>query len=142
MLDRPYESRPKRQRTLLAAQIILDSGEVVVDCTVRNISEGGALVCLASSVMIPEFFQLRIPSRRVFMTGRLAWRSGLEIGIEFIGGQKDNTRRSATTPATPQTLRSRWEKHLRDTGLSLEEYLSGAVALGATLVILGIAFLS
>jgi hypothetical protein len=142
MLKPRHEARQKRRRTLLAGQIILNSGEVVIDCTVKNLSDGGALLSLAGSVMLPESFQLRIPSRNAFVTGRLAWRSGLEVGMQFLGGDKVAPRRSSAILSQSSSLRSRLEAYLSDVDLTVEEFLSGALALIATCAILAVAFMS
>jgi hypothetical protein len=50
--------RQERHRTLKSGKIIFNGNASIVDCTVRNLSEGGACVLVQSVVGIPESFVL------------------------------------------------------------------------------------
>jgi hypothetical protein len=50
--------RQERHRTLKSGKIIFNGNASIVDCTVRNVSEGGACVLVQSVVGIPESFDL------------------------------------------------------------------------------------
>jgi hypothetical protein len=69
-----------RHRTFKGASIEFRGGSI--DCTVRNLSEKGATLDVASPVGIPDRFHLHIkgdPARKC----HLIWRKELRIGIEF-----------------------------------------------------------
>jgi PilZ domain len=54
----------------------------VFDCTVRNVSDKGALLETATLIGIPDDFDLSIagaPPRRC----RVVWRKAYRIGVEF-----------------------------------------------------------
>jgi hypothetical protein len=54
------------------------------DCTIRNISTGGARIVLADGVELPQ--QIRIMVRPgAYVTALVRWRIGLEAGLEFVG---------------------------------------------------------
>jgi PilZ domain-containing protein len=70
-----------RQRVLKSASIEFNGG--VIDCVIRNISETGAALEVASPLGIPETFNLVTsgdhPSRRC----QVAWRKDKRIGVAF-----------------------------------------------------------
>jgi hypothetical protein len=72
-----------RHRTLKAGRIVFNHRFSVIDCTVRNLSDGGACLELASSVGIPESFDLTIEPDRGTRPCRVAWKSENRIGVAF-----------------------------------------------------------
>jgi hypothetical protein len=54
-----------------------------IDCTVRNVSETGALLEIESPVGIPNNFTLVISKDGVKRPCRVAWRSARRIGVRF-----------------------------------------------------------
>ena len=73
-----------RQRTLKGARIVFNDGRSTLECTVRNISPGGAYVRVASVIGIPEAFELRL-SDGTRHNCAVAWRKADEIGVKFVG---------------------------------------------------------
>lgn len=75
--------RTSRMRTLKPAFIALEEWSSKINCTVRNISEGGARIRLERPLALPDYFLLKItaggPLRRV----RKCWHINDEIGVEF-----------------------------------------------------------
>ncbi len=72
-----------RQRTLKGARIVVSDGFSTLDCQVRNLSETGARLRVASVVGIPDSFELRLDDGRIFQC-RTAWRKSDEIGVSFV----------------------------------------------------------
>lgn len=70
-----------RQRILKAGTITF--GAAVIDCTVRNLSETGAALQVASVVGIPTDFSLIIQSDNFHRRCRVAWRKMNRIGVTF-----------------------------------------------------------
>ncbi len=70
-----------RKRVLKAGEIEFGGG--AIDCTVRNLSETGAAVSVASPVGIPAEFNLVIVSDHVNRRCRVVWRKENRIGIRF-----------------------------------------------------------
>jgi hypothetical protein len=72
-----------RHRTFKAGQIVFNERFSVISCTARNLSDGGACLVLATSVGIPEDFELTIAADGVSRRCHLAWRSEHRIGVAF-----------------------------------------------------------
>lgn len=71
-----------RCRTLRGGQIINGSGVAVLDCTIRNVSVGGAKLVLDQQRDMPELFRVDLEgSRRPVET---VWQIGEEVGIRFL----------------------------------------------------------
>jgi hypothetical protein len=72
-----------RHRTLKVGRIVFNQRFSAIDCTVRNLSEGGACLELASSIGIPECFDLTIEPDRSTLPCRVAWKAERRIGVAF-----------------------------------------------------------
>jgi len=70
-----------RHRVLKAGSIEFSDG--VIDCVVRNISETGAALEVASPLGIPETFNLVIPGDHGSRRCQVAWRKDKRIGVAF-----------------------------------------------------------
>jgi hypothetical protein len=70
-----------RQRVLKSASIEFHGG--VIDCVVRNVSETGAALEVASPLGIPETFNLVIPGDHSSRPCKVAWRKDKRIGVAF-----------------------------------------------------------
>lgn len=70
--------RAPRKAVRISAEIsIADS--VMCECTIMNISDGGAMLKIPTGHVIPEEFMLIPPSRLC----RVAWRKEDRIGVAF-----------------------------------------------------------
>jgi hypothetical protein len=79
-LPEPERRTSVRHRVFKGASIEFGGG--AIDCTIRNRSDGGATLEVASPVGIPERFSLQIKgetSRKC----RTVWRRDKRIGIAF-----------------------------------------------------------
>jgi hypothetical protein len=72
-----------RIRSFLRGEIVHSNGSSKTECTVRDISDGGARIEAPPSVTVPEFFTLLIPQRGLSQRARIVWRQGGELGISF-----------------------------------------------------------
>lgn len=72
-----------RHRVLKGGRIVTNAGYSTYDCTVRSLSDGGARLKIASSVGVPDSFELVMDDGRKFDC-QVAWRTALEIGAKFI----------------------------------------------------------
>ena len=70
-----------RQRVLKSGSIEFNGG--VIDCVVRNISETGAALEVASPLGIPETFNLVIAGDHSSRRCQVAWRKDKRIGVAF-----------------------------------------------------------
>lgn len=96
--ERPFNPADHRTsgrvRAFLRGEIIHSNGNSRTECTVRDISEGGARIEAPASVTLPEFFELLIPLKNARHRARMTWRAGNEIGVSFI------TEAARPTPVT------------------------------------------
>jgi hypothetical protein len=67
---------------MIFATIVFDSGRAHVDCVIRNLSDGGAKLEVATVKNIPQSFDLLVPRHRPHHC-RVAWRALKELGVEF-----------------------------------------------------------
>ena len=73
-----------RRRTLKAARIIFNKGASTLDCTLRNLSDTGAAIEVASTVGIPEEFDLLVLADKSAYRCHVVWRSMGRLGLHFI----------------------------------------------------------
>ncbi|HEV7275008.1 MAG TPA: PilZ domain-containing protein [Devosiaceae bacterium] len=71
-----------RRNTMIEARIAFDGGRSKVDCLIRNLSDGGAKLEVASVKAIPNSFDLIAPGHRPHAC-RVVWRALKEMGVEF-----------------------------------------------------------
>jgi hypothetical protein len=75
----------RRMRTLKGGRIVYNGGYAAADCTVKNLSEGGALLEMAQATGIPSEFVLYINPDRDGRPCSVVWRNGNRIGVAFTG---------------------------------------------------------
>jgi len=71
----------QRRRALKSAHIILSDHAPKLPCTLRNVSEIGALLEVSTTFGIPESFDVIIDGER--KPCRSVWRTETKIGIAF-----------------------------------------------------------
>lgn len=71
-----------RARTLKSGKIVLNLHASVVDCTVRNLTDHGALLQVQSVIGIPESFEL-VFDNQAHRDCRVVWRGSNRLGVEF-----------------------------------------------------------
>lgn len=78
-----------RMRTFMAARVSYAQGANVIECTIRNFSEGGAKLQISDSITLPGIFDLIIPQRNSIRRVRLCWRKEEFCGVAFMdeGGE-------------------------------------------------------
>jgi PilZ domain len=83
-LEKPAQERRNvaRHRALKTAHIAFKGHGATIDCTVRNLSDGGACLNVESSIGIPDSFDLLLGHASV-RNCRVAWRKATQIGVEF-----------------------------------------------------------
>lgn len=72
-----------RHRTFKGGRIVFNHRFSAITCMVRNQSDGGACLEVATSVWIPDDFDLTIDVDRVSRPCHVAWRSEHRIGVAF-----------------------------------------------------------
>lgn len=71
-----------RKRVLKGARIVMNDGFSTLDCRVRNLSEDGALLQVASVVGVPDSFDLLLSDGHRFKC-HVTRRAGEELGVQF-----------------------------------------------------------
>jgi PilZ domain-containing protein len=74
--------KANRARTLKSGKIVLNLHASVIDCTVRNLSDRGALLMVQSVIGIPESFEL-VLENRTHRDCHVVWRGDNRLGVEF-----------------------------------------------------------
>lgn len=77
--------RDLRRRVFKGAVVLMGDGQVVFDCTIRNLSDRGAKIEVEQPTDIPDEFELALPSMHRVAPAKAAWRKGREIGVELTG---------------------------------------------------------
>jgi hypothetical protein len=79
------ESRTKiRKRCFLGARIQFNNRRSTFDCLVRDISEGGARLELATLESMPDEFDLVIPQHERQYRAKVVWRRNGKCGVRFL----------------------------------------------------------
>jgi len=83
-LSLPGAWRSKRYRALKAAKIVFLDESSTINCTIRNINEGGAMVQLAGLFQAPKSFFLLMVSDKKIVKVEKAWQRNILVGVRFI----------------------------------------------------------
>jgi hypothetical protein len=75
----------RRTRTLKGGRIVYNGGYSAADCTVKNLSDSGALLEIEQVLGIPSEFILYVNPERDGRPCRVAWRTGGRMGVTFTG---------------------------------------------------------
>ena len=75
--------REPRQRALKTGKIVFNNRGSVIDCTVRNFSDQGAMLLIADPFGIPDAFTLHLESGAVTRDCRVIWREERQLGVAF-----------------------------------------------------------
>ena len=79
--------RARRRRTLKQGKVIL-TDSTTMDCTIRDLSEGGARLVFGGATQLPKTFSLVVLSDNTRRPAELLWQRGLSAGIAFSGPAK------------------------------------------------------
>jgi PilZ domain len=75
----------QRQRQLKSAQIIFNDNASLMDCVIRDWSNGGAKLKCAQASTLPKQFSLLLKAEWLLYPAELRWRRGDSIGVKFTG---------------------------------------------------------
>ncbi len=93
--DAKNQRKTPRRRVLKEGKVIFGLSQSVVDCTIDNVSEGGAHIRLTSSHGLPEEFYLAEACRGVIHRAEVAWRTTTGMGLRILGPLEDAAARAA-----------------------------------------------
>ena len=74
-----------RRRVLKEGKIIFADGMRVIDCTIRDMSDAGARLLIASTVGGPDAFHLFEKSSAMIYPATGIWRQPSAVGVKFDG---------------------------------------------------------
>lgn len=80
--------RERRARVFKKGKMVFQHGLRSIPCTIRNISEGGALLEFEQAYMLPKEFDLNIDLEDYEVTCERRWEDGLRCGVQFIGEKR------------------------------------------------------
>ena len=83
-MNEEKRSSPRR-RALKSARLVFGNLDRVFDGTIRNLSEGGVMVKVDNTHLIPDELLLYIDSENIRRPVRVVWRTDTELGLEFSG---------------------------------------------------------
>ena len=78
------KSRPSRRRTNQPAWMTIDGSFAARQCTVIDISEGGARLRVDDPHFVKPQFQLKLDRTSPGRPCKIAWKKGDVIGIKFV----------------------------------------------------------
>ena len=79
----------ERVRAFLRARILFNNNSSTIECTVKNMSAGGAKIELSSALSVPCEFDLDVPQKGRIYRARLMWRDSTSLGVQFVDKSAD-----------------------------------------------------
>jgi hypothetical protein len=76
--------RSVRRRTLKEGKVILSEWSVL-NCTIRDLSDGGARLEFGALTDLPKEFRLLIVAANMIIPCALSWQRGQNVGVRFTG---------------------------------------------------------
>ena len=73
-----------RSRVYRGASVVFNGRQSVLDCTLRNWSDTGALVRMSDWIALPKTFEIDIASGGESVRVRQCWRRGDDVGVAFL----------------------------------------------------------
>ena len=72
-----------RSRVLKSVKLVIDRSSII-DCVVRNLTNKGARIQIANTVVLPKDFEMTFDGGYSIRQCRLVWRTVTETGVEFV----------------------------------------------------------
>lgn len=86
--DRELIPRARRARVFKKGKMVFQNGLRSLPCTVRNISDGGAMLQFDQAYLLPKEFELHIDLEDYEVTCERRWEEGLRCGVQFISEKR------------------------------------------------------
>lgn len=88
-----HNPRPLRPRVLNGGKLVINNGQSVVDCVVRDMNEKGAKVRLTDPTVLPDCVELLIVKNQMLYPADVRWNRKGEVGLMFSAPGKPTPRR-------------------------------------------------
>ncbi|MEM5585701.1 PilZ domain-containing protein [Roseibium sp. AS2] len=99
--------RERRARVFKKGKMVFQHGLRSIPCTIRNISEGGALLEFEQAYMLPKEFDLHIDLEDYEVTCERRWEDGLRCGVQFLGEKRPvSAQRAQVLKTSEEALKS------------------------------------
>ena len=72
-----------RRKAFKEAEVIHQDLQLFMICTLRNLSEKGALLDFNRSICIPKEFDLRIKAENIVVPCEVVWHEDQTVGVRF-----------------------------------------------------------
>jgi hypothetical protein len=82
----PDRRQTPRRRVLKQAKAVFNGFRSVIDCTIRDLSTGGARIACDQVIALPDWFHLVMMPERDMREVRVVWRRPGEAGLQFVSG--------------------------------------------------------
>jgi hypothetical protein len=73
----------RRTRALKGAKILFNGGRSTMDCQIRNLSDQGAKLSMASTISVPDQFTIKLDQGGEIRKCQVSWRNLRELGVRF-----------------------------------------------------------
>src|ERR1700722_17483977 len=122
-LASPFKVRPPRQRTCLSGKLVYGDGGsesfFTLDCSIHDISDGGAKITLAQKRPLPSSLYLIVTKFCVAYRAELAWMKYPSRGLKFC----KTYPMEAPLPEEVKFLRRLWgDLYARDGGIPQQSH--------------------
>ena len=77
------QRRELRSRTLLSGKLVFGLHDLTADCTIRNLSSGGAKIQTTMAAALPRDLWLVVIKQGVAYRASIAWRTEQTLGLRF-----------------------------------------------------------
>jgi hypothetical protein len=91
--SRPKIERAQRYRVLNGGKLIVNDGQSVIDCVIRDMSEGGAKVRITIPTVLPKQLEMLVVKNNMLYPVEVRWNRNSEAGLQFTGPGKVTARR-------------------------------------------------
>lgn len=99
-----------RFRNYLGGQIAFDNRCSGMECTIRNLSAGGARVTFSDAAVLPRDFNLAIRQKGLHARARVVWRSPTEMGLCFLAVSRHSDEKAGPSDLARRVRRLEAEK--------------------------------
>lgn len=85
VMESPERRKTHRKRMLQGGKIVYGRSALLIDCTIRDLSDEGARLKVTNAHDVPDNIRLFNSGDNTVVDARVVWRSPREIGIVFNG---------------------------------------------------------
>ena len=102
--DADNKRKTRRSRVLREGKLVFNAGTSLINCIIRDQSEGGARLSVPAPTALPKQCELLCLTEGIFYPAEIVWRRGNYVGIVFVGQPRRGPRRKKISARPVQTL--------------------------------------